>query len=85
MLDTLRKIVQDVVQEGDFAVSVKRLAAHIKDALGTEVCSIYLSSSSDAVYLLAATDGLNTQLVGEVLLAREGLVGLVGRRAEPLT
>ena len=85
MLDTLRKIVQDVVQEGDFAVSVKRLAAHIKDALGTEVCSIYLSSSTDAGYLLAATDGLNTQQVGEVLLARgQGLVGLVGRRAEPL-
>ena len=85
MLNTLRKIVQDVVQEGDFAVSVKRLAAHIKDALGTEVCSIYLSSSTDAGYLLAATDGLNTQQVGEVLLARgQGLVGLVGRRAEPL-
>jgi len=85
MLNTLRKIVQDVVQEGDFAVSVKRLAAHIKDALGTEVCSIYLSSSTDAGYLLAATDGLNTQQVGEVLLARDqGLVGLVGRRAEPL-
>ena len=85
MLDTLRKIVQDVVQESDFAVSVKRLAAHIKDALGTEVCSIYLSSSTDAGYLLAATDGLNTQQVGEVLLARgQGLVGLVGRRAEPL-
>lgn len=85
MLNTLRNIVQDVVQEGDFAVSVKRLAAHIKDALGTEVCSIYLASSTDAGYLLAATDGLNTQQVGEVLLARgQGLVGLVGRRAEPL-
>ena len=85
MLNTLRNIVQDVVQEGDFAVSVKRLAAHIKDALGTEVCSIYLASSTDAGYLLAATDGLNTQQVGEVLLARDqGLVGLVGRRAEPL-
>ena len=85
MLNTLRNIVQDVVQEGDFAVSVKRLAAHIKDALGTEVCSIYLASSADAGYLLAATDGLNTQQVGEVLLARDqGLVGLVGRRAEPL-
>ena len=53
--------------------------------MGTEVCSIYLSSSTDAGYLLAATDGLNTQQVGEVLLARgQGLVGLVGRRAEPL-
>ena len=85
MLNTLRNIVQDVVQEGDFAVSVKRLVAQIKDALGTEVCSIYLASFPDAGYRLAATDGLNTQQVGEVLLARDqGLVGLVGRRAEPL-
>ncbi|HCG69757.1 MAG TPA: phosphoenolpyruvate-protein phosphotransferase PtsP [Gammaproteobacteria bacterium] len=85
MLNVLRKIVQDVTQEGDFAVSVQRLVSHIKDALGTEVCSIYLSSSSREGYLLAATEGLNTSQIGEVLLLQDqGLVGLVGRRAEPL-
>jgi phosphotransferase system enzyme I (PtsP) len=81
----LRKIVQDVTQEGNFAVSVQRLAAHIKDALGTEVCSIYLTATADTGYVLAATDGLNASRIGEVLLAQDqGLVGLVGRRAEPL-
>lgn len=85
MLNVLRKIVQDVTQEGDFAVSVQRLAVHIKEALGTEVCSIYLASNQGAGYLLAATDGLNASRVGEVLLSQDqGLVGLVGRRAEPL-
>ena len=85
MLNMLRKIVQDVTQEGNFAVSVQRLAAHIKDALGTEVCSIYLTATGDTGYMLAATDGLNASRIGEVLLAQDqGLVGLVGRRAEPL-
>ncbi|NCF44531.1 MAG: phosphoenolpyruvate--protein phosphotransferase [Proteobacteria bacterium] len=85
MLNMLRKIVQDVTQEGNFAVSVQRLAVHIKEALGTEVCSIYLTAAADTGYVLAATDGLNASRIGEVLLAQDqGLVGLVGRRAEPL-
>lgn len=85
MLNVLRKIVQDVTQEGDFAASVQRLAEHIQQALGTEVCSIYLTSNGSNGYVLAATQGLNAARIGEVLLAQDqGLVGLVGRRAEPL-
>lgn len=85
MLNVLRKIVQDVTQEGDFAVSMQRLVTHIQEALGTEVCSIYLTSRNGDGYVLAATQGLNEARVGEVLLAQDqGLVGLVGGRAEPL-
>lgn len=85
MLNVLRKIVQDVTQEGSFAASLQLLAAHIREALGTEVCSIYLTSSRDNGYVLAATEGLNASRIGEVLLSQDqGLVGLVGRRSEPL-
>ena len=85
MLNVLRKIVQDVTQEGDFALAVQRLAGHIQEALGTEVCSIYLTSNGDDGYVLAATQGLNKERIGEVILTQDqGLVGLVGRRAEPL-
>jgi phosphotransferase system enzyme I (PtsP) len=85
VLNVLRKIVQDVTQEGDFAVSMQRLVTHIQEALGTEVCSIYLISRNGDGYVLAATQGLNEARVGEVLLAQDqGLVGLVGGRAEPL-
>ena len=53
--------------------------------LGTEVCSIYLTSGRDNGYVLAATEGLNASRIGEVLLSQDqGLVGLVGRRSEPL-
>lgn len=53
MLNVLRKIVQDVTQEGDFAASVQRLAEHIQQALGTEVCSIYLTSNGSNGYVLS--------------------------------
>ena len=46
------------------------------EALGTEVCSIYLASPGDGGYLLAATEGLNVTRIGEVILAQDqGLVG----------
>ena len=85
MLNTLRQIVQAFAQEADFAASVRMLAQRVRDALGTEVCSIYLLNESRDGYRLVATKGLNEAQVGEVILEQnQGLVGLVGRRAEPL-
>ncbi len=85
MLSTLRKIVQEVTQEGNFAASVQLLVSSVRSALGTEVCSIYLVSVDRGGYVLAATEGLNKAQIGEAVLSRsQGLVGLVGTRAEPL-
>ena len=85
MLNTLRQIVQAFAQEADFAASVRLLAQQVRAALGTEVCSIYLLNDARDGYRLAATEGLNQAQIGEVILAQnQGLVGLVGRRAEPL-
>ncbi|HBK18185.1 MAG TPA: phosphoenolpyruvate-protein phosphotransferase PtsP [Gammaproteobacteria bacterium] len=85
MLNSLRKIVQEVTQEADFPVAVQLLVARVRKVLGTEVCSIYLVDGEDAGYLLAATEGLNAAQIGRLVLAKDqGLVGLVGRRAEPL-
>ena len=83
MLNSLRKIVQEVTQEADFPVAVQLLVARVRKVLGTEVCSIYLVDGEDAGYLLAATEGLNAAQIGRLVLAKDqGLVGLVGRRAE---
>ncbi len=85
MLKTLRSIVQHVAVHGDFADAVRALVTEVKQAVETDVCSIYLRSESRNGYVLAATDGLNTDQIGEVSLALDqGLVGLVGRRAEPI-
>jgi phosphotransferase system enzyme I (PtsP) len=51
----------------------------------TQVCSIYLLDSVTQRYVLMATQGLNREAVGKASLsAAEGVVGLVGQRAEPL-
>ncbi len=85
MLDLLRKIVQDVAQQSVFSIAVQRLVMEVRAALGTEVCTIYLLNQNQDGYLLAATEGLNQSQIGEVVLERnQGLVGLVGLRAEPL-
>ena len=85
MLATLRKIVQDVTQEANFAASVQLLVSSVRSALGTEVCSIYLVNADRGGYVLAATQGLNQGQTGQTVLSRsQGLVGLVGTRAEPL-
>ena len=85
MLTTLQKIVQEVTQEASFALAVQRLVSSVRRALGTEVCTIYLVHASRSGYMLAATQGLNASQIGEVVLEMgQGLVGLVGSRAEPL-
>ncbi len=85
MLKTLRKIVQHVAVHGDFAQALRVLVTEVKQAIETDVCSIYLLSEDKTGYLLAATDGLNEEQIGAVSISLDqGLVGLVGRRAEPI-
>ncbi|MEM9622018.1 MAG: hypothetical protein AAF993_10240, partial [Pseudomonadota bacterium] len=59
MLKTLRKIVQHVAAHGDFADAMRLLVAEVKQAVETDVCSIYLLNEQRTGYTLSATDGLN--------------------------
>jgi len=85
MLESLRTIVQEVNAAKDFS-EVLRLIVHlVKQVMDTGMCSVYLYSPSTNTYVLMATDGLNPDSVGKVHLStREGLVGLVASRAEPI-
>ncbi len=85
MLNALRQIVLKFTAHSQFADAVKSLVTDVKVAMNTDVCSIYLLNAEHNAYALAATDGLNQSQVGsELLKLDQGLVGLVGRRAEPL-
>jgi len=56
----------------------------VRLAMGTQVCSVYLRDRKDR-FVFAANEGLNRAAVGQLSLgADEGLVSLVGRRAQPL-
>lgn len=85
MLDSLRTIVQQVNAAKDFS-EVLRLIVHlVKQTMDTGMCSVYLYNPKDNNYALMATDGLNPDSVGKVFLSsKEGLVGLVASRAEPI-
>lgn len=85
MLDILRKVVLAIADTDDLNEVLSIMASNIKQAMNTDVCSIYLYNSEQKEYLLMATEGLNPNAIGKVRLnSNEGLVGLVGAREEPL-
>jgi len=84
-LDTLRSIVQDVNAAPDLGSALELIVRRVRAAMGTEVCSVYLTDPSGERFIFSATEGLNKDMVGLLSLGRsEGLVGLVGLRAEPI-
>ena len=85
MLDILRRIVQEVSSATDLSDALKMVVARIREAMHTEVCSVYLFDPDSKRYVLMATEGLNPDAVGRVSLSSsQGLVGLVGSREEPI-
>jgi phosphotransferase system enzyme I (PtsP) len=85
MLEVLRSIVQEVNDAEGLGDALNIIVRRVRDAMGTQVCSIYMRDPTVGRYILQATMGLNEQLVGEASLASgEGLVGLVAEREEPV-
>ena len=83
MLDTLRSIVQEVSAASDLSAALKVVVTRIRNAMHSEVSSVYLYDADAKRYVLMATKGLNQNAVGQVSLgSSEGLVGLVGSREE---
>ncbi|WP_296246806.1 phosphoenolpyruvate--protein phosphotransferase [Pseudomonas sp. UBA4194] len=85
MLNTLRKIVQEVNSAKDLKSALGIIVQRVKEAMGSQVCSVYLLDPETNRFVLMATEGLNKRSIGKVSMApNEGLVGLVGTREEPL-
>lgn len=85
MLNTLRKIVQEVNSAKDLKAALGIIVLRVKEAMGSQVCSVYLLDAEVNRFVLMASEGLNKRSIGKVSMApNEGLVGLVGTREEPL-
>jgi phosphotransferase system enzyme I (PtsP) len=85
MLKTLRRIVQEVNTARDLPEALHIVVHGVNQAMGTEACSIFLTDEEHGENVLVATEGLNQELTGKVRLKLgEGLVGLIGERAEPI-
>ena len=85
MLETLRKIVQEVNAVEHLPDALEIIVRRVRDATGTEVCSVYMRDPDSDRFVLQATEGLNPEQIGVASLAAgEGLVGLVAEREEPV-
>ena len=85
MLESLRRIVQEVDNAADLEQALAIIVRRVKEAVGADVCSVYLNDFDNRRHILQATDGLNQAAVGRVRIEMgRGLVGLVSERAEPL-
>lgn len=85
MLDTLRRITQEVNVAQNLEHALNIIVQRVKSFMGADVCSAFLLDRSDNRYVLMATDGLRPESVGHVRLSDErGLVSYVAKRAEPI-
>ncbi|ARF48755.1 MULTISPECIES: phosphoenolpyruvate--protein phosphotransferase [Pantoea] len=85
MLTQLREIVEKVASAPRLNEALDILVNEICLAMETEVCSVYLADHDHRCYYLMATRGLKKPRGLTVKLAfDEGIVGLVGRLAEPI-
>lgn len=85
MLDRLRTIVQEVNTAKDLQSALDVIVTRVREAMKTQVCSVYLLDSELNSHVLMASEGLKKEAVGHVSLrVGEGLVGLVASNAEPV-
>lgn len=85
MLKLLQKITQEVSAAANMELALNTVVVNLNKALQSDACSIFLCDDQHAVYILMATQGLNTDLIGKARLKfGEGLVGLVGQREAPI-
>ncbi len=85
MLETLRRIIEEVNCAPNLEQALTLIVRRVKQAMEVELCSVYLADYTHHQHVLMATEGLNPDSVGRVRLNfGEGLVGLVAERNEPV-
>jgi len=85
MLKILKRIVQDVTTSQHLTDALNTLVQCVRSAIYAEAVSVYLIDTKHAEYVLISTDGLNKEAESNVRISLDrGLIGLVGRREEPI-
>ncbi len=85
MLDTLRRIIQEVNSAPDLEQALDIIVQRVRESVEVDVASVYLKDVEHGQYVLSATEGLRKDAVGRVRFGLgKGLVGMVGEREEPV-
>lgn len=85
MLKILKRIVQEVTTANHLADALSILVKRVQKAVAADAVSVYLIDNKHAEYVLIATEGLNKLAESRVRVGLDsGLIGLIGRREEPL-
>ena len=85
MLEVLRRLIQDVNDADSLEDALTLIVAQARSAMHTDVCTIYLHDKGTQKLIFRATEGLNSEKVGQFGLGfDEGLVGWAATREEPL-
>ena len=83
MLKILNRIVQEVSAAPSLAAMLDLVVERINVALHASASSIFLLDTEAGEYVLAATVGLRTELIGQARVPKGlGIVGMVGEREE---
>ena len=85
MLKILRRIVQEISSANSASEILRIIVERVRSAIETQACSVFLLDKDKNRFIMMATEGLRVEAIGKVSISiSEGLVGLVGRREEPI-
>jgi len=85
LLETLRRIVQEVTTAPDLHQALDIIVQRIKEVMDTDVCSVYLTDFPAQQHVLMSTDGLNPSAIERVRLNfSESLISKVAELSEPV-
>jgi len=84
-LTALARIVREVDSAPDLDTALRLLVRHTRDLMGADVCTVYVTEEAERRHVVAATDGLSSQVVGNLRIGfGKGLIGRVAGSRQPV-
>ncbi|RUO75822.1 phosphoenolpyruvate--protein phosphotransferase [Idiomarina seosinensis] len=85
MLITLQRIVETVNKSPDFKLALHTMVGQVREALGTDSCSVFIADDDTHQFVMTASDGLSAAQGEQVRVDfGEGIISLAAQREEPL-
>lgn len=84
-LTALARIVREVDSAPDLDTALRLLVRHTRELMGADVCTVYVTEEAERRHVVAATDGLSSQVVGNLRIGfGKGLIGRVAESRQPV-